>query len=207
MRWLPGGGQVSLPSLLVYLAASTISTPPTSLVVTWLIDGNNVKCSRGVPDDRNAMIEELQKIASPKLSQTMEISTTDRSKSTNNPPEMIANVILVFDGDHNETLEISVSQDLWFQVVITDGFGGQKDRADNYIIDKALLELQLPPSLGGVSTSSKVHLVSADKELGKRAAATRRMGGGSIVHPPKFWKQYLPNLQERQERLRASGAS
>jgi hypothetical protein len=67
----------------------------------------------------------------------------------------------------------------WFQVVITDGIDRKNDRADDYIINHALPELQ------GLALKTKekhvVHLVSADKELRKRAVATRHMNGGSVV--------------------------
>ena len=35
-------------------------------MVTWLIDGNNLKCCRGVPNDRMAIAKELESIASPR---------------------------------------------------------------------------------------------------------------------------------------------
>jgi hypothetical protein len=83
-------------------------------------------------------------------------------------------------------------------VVVTDGEGKRKDRADDYIIEHALPELQARfNDHQSPEQRHVVHLVSADKELRKRALATRKMNGGSVVYPPKFWKQYLPNLQQK----------
>ena len=212
MRWLLGNA--NLPSLLFGLAAATTnsmhSTPPP-IIVAWLIDGNNLKCSRGVPDERSAIIDELQKMASPRIV----FDDDDTLQQQQITTDMIANTVLVFDGDHDETFEKTISSDGWFQVVITDGQTREKDRADHYMIDIALPELQLQSQKLSDKVNSntncsrgRVHLVSADKELGKRAVATRLMGGGSIVHPPKFWKHYLPNLQERQRQLQQQeGAS
>ena len=141
--------------------------------VTWLVDGNNLQCSRFVPRDRGAIIEELKKVASP----------DDYADE-----KAISNVVLVFDGNEDEPFQKTV-ESKWFQYVVADGKGKKKDRADDYMVDHAMPELQ---ALGG-----RVHLVSADKELGKRIQATGIMNGGSLVHPPKFWKQYLPNLQAK----------
>ena len=180
-------GLVAAANLSTCLSLITPTPADSPDIVTWLIDGNNLKCSRGVPDDRCAIIQELQQIASSRQTQTVE------AKSTADSPMIIANVVLVFDGDHNEILTRTVSPHFWFQVVVTDGRLREKDRADNYMIDTILPELQ--------STAGRVHLVSADKELAKRAEATRLMRGGSTVHPPKFWNHYLPNLQARQRQL------
>lgn len=157
-----------------------LNTAPPSLV-TWLVDGNNLQCSRFVPNERQAIIEELQKIASPN---DVNINADDDDQKP------ISNVFLVFDGDEEESfLHIKSQQTKWFQYVITDGEGKQKDRADDFIVNHAIPELQI---LGG-----RVHLVSADKELGKRVTATGVMKGGSLVHPPKFWQKYLGNLQAK----------
>lgn len=167
-------------SVLVGLAATTstettwtgrLNTTPPSLV-TWLVDGNNLACSRSVPNDRETIIEELGKMASP-----------DDAN-----PSRISNVVLVFDGHEGEQLDKKIKSQ-WFQYVITDGMGREKDRADNYIVEHAVPSLK---PLGG-----RVHLVSADKELGKRVQSSGIMKGGSLIHPPKFWKEYLPNLQQR----------
>ena len=149
------------------------SSPPK--LVSWLIDGNNLQCSsRLVPDQREALIEELKRIASP--------GNEDIDSSF-----PIANVVLVFDGSQDEAFKKTVVSS-WFQYVVTDGEGRQKDRADDYIINHALPDLN---RLGG-----QVLLVSADKELAKRAS---RFLNGSVVHPPKFWQQYLPILQQKQQ--------
>lgn len=140
--------------------------------VTWLVDGNNLQCSRFVPSERETIVEELKKVASQDYADEKAIS----------------NVVLVFDGDEDESFQKTV-ESKWFQYIITDGKGKKKDRADDYMVEHAMPELQ---ALGG-----RVHLVSADKELGKRIQATGMMNGGSMVHPPKFWKQYLPNLQAK----------
>jgi hypothetical protein len=160
-------------------------------IVTWLIDGNNLKCSRGVPNDRDTIIQELRRIASPKTTTT---TTTTNHDDDDDPIILLSNVVLVFDGDHDETYSQHFSDDAMFQYVITDGGGDEpKDRADNYMIDMAL-----PRDLKALE--GNVHLVTADKELGKRARATRIMKGGSVVPPSKFWKQYLPNLQTKQNK-------
>uniref|UniRef100_A0A7S2MIT5 NYN domain-containing protein n=1 Tax=Helicotheca tamesis TaxID=374047 RepID=A0A7S2MIT5_9STRA len=167
--------------LLVGMALSSHQSATNNpSVVTWLVDGSNLRCSRGVPHERDSIIEELQKIASP-----------SDMKTTNCRDVLISNVVLVFDGDHNETFHKSRLSS-WFQYIVTDGKDKQKDRGDDYIIEQALPELK--------DLDGRVHLVTADKDLGKRARATGIMKGGSIVHPPKFWKQYLPNLQVKQNR-------
>lgn len=185
------GEMIHLPTLIFGLAA-TVLKPAPPIMTTWLIDGNNLKCFRGVPDDRSQIIAELGKISSPKTQ-----STSTR----------ITHVVLVFDGNHNETFTKTVSPDCWFTVCVTEGFGRVKDRADDYIVNVALpeshaqtLELLAAIDTTGGSSHSKgrVHLVSADKKLGKRAA--RLMGGGSIVHPQKFWQYYLTNLQQAREK-------
>jgi GTPase involved in cell partitioning and DNA repair len=192
---------------LVFLTAASSSREQGPLImnhkhrpkiVTWLIDGNNLKCFRGVPDDRDSLIQELQRIASTKTDEQRDSIIIGSNNNNEDEDEgeaadvvpSISNVVLVFDGDQDETFSKHVSKCSWFQHVITDGRDKHKDRADNYMIDEAL-----PKDLK--SLQGKVHLVTADKELGKRARATRIMKGGSVVPPSKFWKQYLPNLQKR----------
>uniref|UniRef100_A0A6U3ULJ5 NYN domain-containing protein n=1 Tax=Ditylum brightwellii TaxID=49249 RepID=A0A6U3ULJ5_9STRA len=166
-----------------------------ALVTTWLIDGNNLKCFRGVPDERASIIQELEKIASP--CHDTPLNDTHGDNKTKKITK-ISNVILVFDGHHNETFQKTISPNSWFQYIITSGINKEKDRADNYIIEEAL------PKLRDWDCNNHelgyVHLITADKELSQRARATGVMNGGSIVYPPKFWKQYLPNLQRTQKR-------
>jgi hypothetical protein len=164
--------------LLVSLATSftttwtgRIDTGPPSLV-TWVIDGTNLQCSRPVPNQRPTILEELEKMASP---------------ANREPP--ISNVFVVFDGEEDEAFQQVRLESKWFQYVVTDGKGRQKNRADDYIVHEAIPALM---PLGG-----RIHLVTADKELGKRVVAMGAMKGGSLVHPPKFWIQYLPNLQAK----------
>ncbi|CAB9521317.1 expressed unknown protein [Seminavis robusta] len=151
----------------------------TPSLVTWLIDGTNLACSRHVPGDREALVERLQEIASP-----IGTSAADDDGTT-----IVTNVVLVFDGDEDEVFSKSTFG--WFQQIVTDGKGKVKDRADDHIVQHVLPELQ--------QLNGRVHLVSADKELGKRVQASGVMKGGSMVHPPKFWKEYLPNLQQRRQ--------
>jgi len=188
---------LSSPSTTITSAATTTCTPITATrMVTWLIDGNNLKCCRGVPNDRMDIAKELESIASPRTlnwptSQPEEETTLAAKQEAKKAEIVLTNVVLVFDGDLDESFSKSNLPSKWFQVVITDGHNGEKDRADNYIINEALLELQ---QLG-----SRVYLITADKDLGKRAANSGKMGKGGIVYPPKFWKQYLPNLRQKQQ--------
>ncbi|KAL3939968.1 MAG: hypothetical protein SGBAC_005394 [Bacillariaceae sp.] len=158
--------------------------------------------------ERSDVIREIQQIASPSSLTISSITLNDNSDAHHNmlPPmtkkqrrkqqqqNSIANVVLVFDGNEDEK-EATITNHPWFQVVITDGRGRRKDRADDYIVHHALPQLNAKHE----HLTSVVHLVTADKELRKRAQATRLMHGGSMVYPPKFWKQYLPNLQQRQQ--------
>ena len=136
--------------------------------------------------EREQVIQELEQIASP--------STTQLNDGAEDIS--IANVVLVFDGEHYETLQKSVPSP-WFQVVITDGKDRKRDRADDYIINHALPELQTVLDGDEKERRHVIHLVSADKGLRKRAMATRKMNGGSVVPSPKFWRNYLPNLQQK----------
>lgn len=186
---------------LVFLALSssgrldTKNMKPT--IVSWLIDGSNLQCCSGRGSnrstygrkDREDVIQEMKQMSS---CSSTKMSHGNKKKSKKTP---IANVILVFDGNEDEVFQKLVWSP-WFQVVITDGEGKRKDRADDYIIEYALPELHDRFS-GEQEHRHVVHLVSADKELRKRAVATRKMNGGSVVYPPKFWKQYLPNLQQK----------
>ena len=62
----------------------------------------------------------------------------------------------------------------------------------------------------------RIHVVTADKELCKRIVKECnnsnndsddennkkkkiKLNGGNFIHPPKFWKQYLPNLRQQQQ--------
>lgn len=166
-----------------FRAGSFRDGQPPPAVTTWVVDGTNLQLSsRLVPNDRTQILEALAQIASPDT-----LSTNDDSKG--NRTVRTCNVVVVFDGNEDETFQ-KCSQGPNFEFVITDGKGRQKDRADNYIVDDCLPWLQ---SLGG-----RIHLVSADKELQKRVQASGYMNGGSCIHPPKFWKEILPNLQEQQ---------
>ncbi|CAJ1954757.1 unnamed protein product [Cylindrotheca closterium] len=205
----------------------TISSTKPS-IVTWLIDGNNLQCcsaSGGMGRmERNEVIQEIQQIASPSSSSSSSSSAIfslrhddDDDGNDANPPDIvltkkqrklqqrqnsIANVVLVFDGNENEEFQELITNHPWFQVIITDGKGKRKDRADDYIVHHALPQLNerfFEKQQEKSSGSHVVHLVSADKELRKRAIATRMTNGGSVVYPPKFWKQYLPNLIKQQQ--------
>ena len=245
----------------------------TTTIVTWLIDGTNLGCSRSVPNQRETIIHELQKIAS--LEDNKEIilrndDEYDNSNSSNNDDgfraiytdtinntrrtrktkmtNTITNVVLIFDGNEDENFtdddNSSTSEgkakilfeQKWFQCIITDGTNKVKDRADDYIVDyviPSLLKLEQQKEEKIVPTTSKsatiptttisknntdtsriieltettnvntintkVHLVTADQELQKRVRATRIMKSGSCIHPPKFWKEYLPILQQQQQ--------
>lgn len=167
--------------------------------------------------ERNDVIREIQQIASPSSLTISSITLNDNNSDAlleNKLPPMtkkqrrkhrqqnsIANVVLVFDGNEDEK-EATITNHPWFQVVITDGRGRRKDRADDYIVHHALPQLNAKyeqQQQQQQQLTSIVHLVTADKELRKRAQATRLMNGGSMVYPPKFWKQYMPNLQQQQQ--------
>jgi hypothetical protein len=186
----------------IALAFSTgrLETKAKPTIVTWLIDGTNLQCcsasaggSRG-RKDRQEVINEVEQI--PSLSSAELLPNHNSDCKCNKIP--ITNVVLVFDGNDNEAFQKRIWSP-WFQVVVTDGEGKRKDRADDYIIEHALPELQARFNDDDQTPEQRhvVHLVSADKELRKRALATRKMNGGSVVYPPKFWKQYLPNLQQK----------
>lgn len=167
------------------LVSGRLETSIKPSVVTWLIDGTNVQCcsGKGGKKEREEIIQELERIASPDVS----TFATD---------QRIANVVLVFDGDLYETFD-KVVLGPWFQIIITDGAGKRKDRADDYIINDALPELQNRFSfLEEKGQKHVIHLVTADKDLKRRAAKTQAMNGGSCIHPPKFWQKYLPNLKK-----------
>jgi hypothetical protein len=230
----------------------SLSKPQTTLV-TWLIDGTNLACSRSVPNQREQIIHEIQKIASseeiilhdeddssnhrnnddgPKATYTdIDTDTINNTrKTTSATTTTITNVVLIFDGNEDENFtdtddtDNSVSSKgkakilldkKWFKCIITDGTNKRKDRADDYIVDyiiPSLLKLEkeeiIPLSTtetSAISTSiaTKVHLVTADKELQKRVRATRIMKSGSCIHPPKFWKEYIPVLQQQQQQQQA----
>uniref|UniRef100_A0A7S4EQ88 NYN domain-containing protein n=1 Tax=Pseudo-nitzschia australis TaxID=44445 RepID=A0A7S4EQ88_9STRA len=204
---------------------------PQPTMVTWLVDGNNLSCSRRVPNDRDTILRELRTIASPtsahsswSLSSPFESGgeedndddETAVSKTKSKPSKkrkykspqisVTTNVFVVFDGNEDEHSEriIATETDLWFRCAVTDGRHRRKDRADDYIVDCAIPHLHklIEERFRNKQGTTKVHLVSADKELQKRVLATRVMNGGSIVHPPKFWKDYLPVLRKQQQEQR-----
>lgn len=146
-------------------------------ITTWLIDGTNLQCSRTVPNDRDQILQALFAIATP--------PDPANTGASNSKQDRIDNVVVVFDGNEDESFQL-YSKGPNFEWVITDGKGRIKDRADNYIVDKAL------PSILGLG--GRIHLVSADNALGKRVQASGKMKGGSVIHPPKFWREFLPTL-------------
>eukprot|EP00534_Pseudo-nitzschia_fraudulenta_P008104 CAMPEP_0201147450 /NCGR_PEP_ID=MMETSP0851-20130426/8998_1 /ASSEMBLY_ACC=CAM_ASM_000631 /TAXON_ID=183588 /ORGANISM="Pseudo-nitzschia fraudulenta, Strain WWA7" /LENGTH=213 /DNA_ID=CAMNT_0047423287 /DNA_START=392 /DNA_END=1033 /DNA_ORIENTATION=+ len=201
-------------------------------MVAWLVDGNNLSCSKTVPADRETILRELAKIASPRggcVSTTgMDCVWDDRDSgskpvpattpiTTSSTPVVV--VVVVFDGNEDELSErTEESSDRWLRWTVTEGIGRKKDRADDWIVEKAVpylvdlvadqprLQQQQGCSDGEGRrqrrTTARVNLVSADKDLQKRVKATEILRGGSVVHPPKFWKDYLPVLQEKQRELR-----
>lgn len=197
-------------SLLLALTFGKLNLERKPTIVTWLIDGTNLQCCSASGGkgrmERHQVVDEIQSIASPSGScLSLEELPKTQSKKRGKKHKPIANVVLVFDGNEDEDFQ-ELILDRWFRVIITDGNGRKKDRADDYIVDHALPKLdQRFPIDGEADTLHRhhhyhvVHLVSADKELRRRARATRMMNGGSLVHPPKFWKQYLPNLQQEQQ--------
>lgn len=199
-----------LVTIALALSTGRLETKAKPTIVTWLIDGTNLQCcsasaggSRG-RKDRQEVINEVEQI--PSLSSAELLPNHNSDCKCNKIP--ITNVVLVFDGNDNEAFQKRIWSP-WFQVVVTDGEGKRKDRADDYIIEHALPELQARFNDDDQTPEQRhvVHLVSADKELRKRALATRKMNGGSVVYPPKFWKQYLPNLQQQKEKDRTSAAA
>jgi predicted RNA-binding protein with PIN domain len=133
--------------------------------ITWLIDGNNLKAQSKVPSEREILALKLKPLTEP---------------STRN---YVTNVALVFDGRRGEasSFETNISDDGGgtFQTVVTPDF----QTADDYIV-KALEQDEFGPG--------RVHVVTADRELQHRVAATKKMNGGAVIHPVKFWRNYLP---------------
>ena len=166
-------------------------------MVTWLVDGNNLSCSRDVPNEREAILRELSKIASPRATDDDDCSNS----KLHNP--IISNIIVVFDGNEGETSDSTVVEtDKYLEWTVTDGRDRLKDRADDWIVDRCIPHLRrcIDERFSQGKGTTRVHLVSADKGLQKRVGATRIFHGGSFVHPPKFWKDYLPVLQEQQRK-------
>ena len=176
-------------------------------MVTWLVDGNNLSCSRGVPNERETILRELAKVASPRSSLSgggddrHANDQCSKSPSDSKPPKSISYVVIVFDGNEDEASDRTVvDEDKWLEWTVTDGRKRLKDRADDWIVDKTIPNLHrlVNERLSGGMGSTRVNLVSADRALQKRVRATRIMNGGSFVHPPKFWKDYIPVLQKQQ---------
>ena len=161
---------------------------PAPTMITWLVDGNNLSCSRKVPNERETILRELSKIASPRSLH----------------PGVISNIVVVFDGREDEDSDVTVvEKDKWMEWTVTDGRNRLKDRADDWIVDTAIPRLHnvIDQRISENKGSTKVNLVSADKELQKRVGATHILNGGSFVHPPKFWNEYLPVLQAQQQQM------
>ena len=168
------------------------SIPPPTMV-TWLIDGNNLSCSRRVPNDRAVILRELSRMASPRADSSLRLD-----------PDVISNVVVVFDGNEDEESDITiVEESKWLEWTVTDGRNRLKDRADDWIVNNTIPRLHevIEQRISENKGSTKVNLVSADKELQKRVRATHILHGGSFIHPPRFWNDYLPVLQEQQEKL------
>ena len=142
---------------------------------TWLIDGNNLKAQSKVPSERQMLVSKLKPLTEP---------------STRN---YATNVALVFDGRRGESssFETNISDDGGgiFLTVITPDF----QTADDYIV-KALEQDEFGPG--------RVHVVTADRELQHRVVATKQMNGGAVIHPVKFWRDYLPSLTARDGKKR-----
>lgn len=211
MQWRRWFGQPVTLALVVGVFATTASVAncwagnmnsiPSPTMITWLVDGNNLSCSRKVPNEREIILQELRKIASP-------------YDGINCVDDVVSNVVVVFDGNEDECFpgdeelhghhpaQITVERNLWFRWAVTDGTNRKKDRADDYIINCVIPDyLQTLCDANNKTQHAslhRVHLVSADKQLQKRVLKTRIMNGGSFVHPPQFWKDYLPVLQQKQ---------
>jgi hypothetical protein len=197
------------------------SIPPPTMV-TWLVDGNNLSCSREVPNERETILRELSKIASPRAStitgsptgsgSDCDCDTASRDNQSDSdiqddePSKLhhpISNIVVVFDGNEDETSDTTVVEtDKWLEWTVTDGRDRLKDRADDWIVDRAIPHLRqfIDERLSQGKGTTRVNLISADKDLRKRVGSTRILHGGSFVHPPKFWKDYLPVLQEQQRK-------
>lgn len=180
----------------------SISSPT---MVTWLVDGTNLMCSRNVPNDRETVLRELSKMASPRCDGSGALAKGNGNRHTTKTNEIpvISNVVVVFDGTQDEDSDRTVvDTDRWLEWTVTDGRNRVKDRADDWIVEHAIPRLQtiIDRRLDDDEGSTKVNLVSADIGLQKRVRATRILNGGSMVHPPRFWKDYLPILQEQQQR-------
>lgn len=213
---MKSGISAMLSVSLAFTSSGILDTIQKPSIVTWLIDGTNLQCCSSCGGgsgnsgnmgrlEREQVVQEIRQIASPSTINVSDLplslveSKGGLTKKQRRKQTPIANVVLVFDGGEDEEFQESIIHQ-WFQVIVTDGKGKRKDRADDYIIDHALPQLKDRfPRDARKSLFHMVHLVSADKELRKRAAATRMMNRGSMVHPPKFWKQYLPNLQQQQQ--------
>ena len=180
---------------------------PTMII--WLIDGNNLSCSRGVPNERETILRELAKVASPRSSISIgrdnnDHETKNRSEHLKHPmpSKPISNVVVVFDGNEDEASNRTiVDKDNCLEWTITDGRNRVKDRADDWIVDKTVPTLRrlIDERIVDGKGSTRVNLVSADRELQKRVKAACILNGGSFVHPPKFWRDYIPVLQEQQQ--------
>jgi hypothetical protein len=181
---------------------------PSPTMVTWLVDGNNLSCSRKVPNERETILKELLEIASLRDVGSWDAcrrETDEDPRNDGSETPLVSSVVVVFDGNEDETSDATfVEDDRWFEWTVTDGSNRSKDRADDWIVDKAIPSLQkvIDERVSKGMGTGRVHLVSADRELQKRVGATRIMNGGSFVHPPKFWKDYLPVLQDQQRRER-----
>ncbi len=176
---------------------------PSPTMVTWLVDGNNLSCSRKVPNERETILRELSKMASPRAGSTTSSTSSTNSSVTQRQSDVISNIVVVFDGNEDEESDVTVMEkDLWMEWTVTDGRNRSKDRADNWIVDTAIPRLRnvIDQRLSESKGSTKVNLVSADKELQKRVGTARILNGGSFVHPPKFWNEYLPVLQAQQQK-------
>jgi len=176
---------------------------PSPTMVTWLVDGNNLSCSRKVPNEREIILRELIKIASPRAESTSSSSSTSTNSVAPKQPDVISNIVVVFDGNEDEESDVTiVENDVWMEWTVTDGRNRLKDRADNWIVDTAIPRLRtvIDHRISENQGFTKVNLVSADKELQKRVSATRILNGGSFIHPPKFWNEYLPVLQAQQQK-------
>lgn len=176
-----------------------IGSIPSPTMVTWLVDGNNLSCSRKVPNERETILRELSKIASPRGS--FAASADADSDDPNKMASSISSVVIVFDGNEDEVFHRTVvDEEKWLEWTVTDGKDRRKDRADDWIVDRVVPDLRriIDERLSEGKGTTRVHLVSADKDLQKRVGAARILNGGSFVHPPRFWKDYLPVLIKQQ---------
>lgn len=87
-------------------------------------------------------------------------------------------IILVFDGRKGE--ETSIEQEGFLRIVSL----GDSLKSDEYVLD----------DIETLDKKSRVNLVSADRELRKKASNIKPVVK-TVVNPVTFWRRYLPRMK------------